>query len=284
VNARLQARILPDGRRLHLNDGPIDLVIEAWGEADAVSTAYRAARDCMDGLLDGLCGELPVLRGTAGPAGTSVGRRMQAAVAPYRAKMFITPMAAVAGSVADEVLAAMTEAAVLERAYVNNGGDIALHLSPGTRLALGAVDRPDRPALFGRANIEAGDGVCGIATSGWRGRSFSLGIADAVTVLAGCAAVADAAATVIANAVDIPDLPTIGRVPAETLDPMSDLGDRLVTRSVPPLSPARIDAALASGAAVAAALVATGQIVSAALHLQGETRVEGGRVAAIAAS
>ena len=64
----------------------------------------------------------------------------------------------------------------------------------------------------------------GIATSGWRGRSFSLGIADAVTVLADRAAAADAAATIIANAVDLPGHPAIVRVPACELAPDSDLG------------------------------------------------------------
>jgi ApbE superfamily uncharacterized protein (UPF0280 family) len=67
-----------------------------------------------------------------------------------------------------------------------------------------------------------------VATSGWRckgkgGRSFSFGIADAVTVLAGSAAAADAAATVIANAVDLPGHGAITRRPASAIDPDSDL-------------------------------------------------------------
>ena len=66
----------------------------------------------------------------------------------------------------------------------------------------------------------------GVATSGWRGRSFSLGIADAVTVLAATAAAADAAATIIANAVDLPGHPAIARRPASELEDDSDLGDR----------------------------------------------------------
>ena len=41
------------------------------------------------------------------------------------AQCLITPMAAVAGAVAEAVLAAMTAAAPLTRAYVNDGGDIA---------------------------------------------------------------------------------------------------------------------------------------------------------------
>ena len=76
----------------------------------------------------------------------------------------------------------------------------------------------------------------GVATSGWRGRSFSLGIADAVTVFAGTAAVADAAATLIANAVDLPGHPAFARAPARRCDPQSDLGERLVTVDVGPLA------------------------------------------------
>ncbi len=186
---------------------------------------------------------------------------------------FITPMAAVAGAVAEEILGAMLAAATLPRAYVNNGGDIALHLSPGTRVAVGMVDRPDRPSLFGTAEIAAADAVRGIATSGRRGRSFSLGIADAVTVLARSAAAADAAATVIANAVDLPGHPGIARRAAADFDPQSDLGRRLVTVAVAPLSEAEIARALRRGTGTARELRASGLIVAAALHLQGRTEV-----------
>ena len=141
---------------------------------------------------------------------------MMAAVAPYCERTFITPMAAVAGAVAEEILNAMTAAAELSRAYVNNGGDIALHLAPGEHFVAGMVERPDRPSLFGTATLDWAQPVRGIATSGWRGRSFSLGIADAVTVLADRAAMADAAATIIANAVDLPGHPAIVRVPARS--------------------------------------------------------------------
>jgi ApbE superfamily uncharacterized protein (UPF0280 family) len=204
-----------------------------------------------------------------------------AVVGRSQAEHFITPMAAVAGAVADEVLAAMTAAAHLARAYVNNGGDIAIFLAPGERFAIGLVDRPDRrsldpSALFARTVLSAEDHIGGIATSGWRGRSFSLGIADAVTVLARDAAAADAAATVVANAVDLAHHPAIVRVPACDLAPDSDLGDLLVTRGVGALTAAEIDAALAAGVAVAEGLVQRGLIAGAALHLAGETRVVGG--------
>jgi ApbE superfamily uncharacterized protein (UPF0280 family) len=198
---------------------------------------------------------------------------MMAAVAPYSERTFITPMAAVAGAVAEEILGTMTSAAKLSRAYVNDGGDIALHLEPGEHFVLGMIDRPDRPSLFGTARLDSMQPVRGIATSGWRGRSFSLGIADAVTVLADRAAMADAAATIIANAVDLPDLPSVTRVPARDLAPDSDLGDRLVTQAVGELSPTEIATALESGVAVARALLSDGLIRAAALHLRGETRI-----------
>ncbi|MEO9189530.1 MAG: UPF0280 family protein [Acetobacteraceae bacterium] len=275
---RLTARLLADGRRLHLNDGPIDLIIEAWGSPASVRAAYRAATARAATILDELCAELSLLRAPAtadSPGGRgATARRMQAAVAPHAASAFITPMAAVAGAVAEEVLGAMRDATDLARAYVNNGGDIALHLASGERLALGLVDRPDQPSLFARAIIEAAEPVRGVATSGWRGRSHSLGIADAVTVLADTAAVADAAATMIANAVDLPGhRPAITRVACNAIDPDSDLGDRLVTRDVGTLTCEEIEAALANGVAVARALVTAGLARTAALHLRARTMV-----------
>jgi uncharacterized protein len=282
LHPRQSARRLRDGR-LHLHDGPIDLVIEATGQPNAVEAAYAAATARFAGLLDELCAELPALRRPAGEGASLAGpiaRTMAAAVAPYAAAgVFITPMAAVAGAVAQTVLAAMLAAAPLARAAVNDGGDIALHLAPGTRTTLGLVDRADfsdgPPRLFGRATLEAADPVRGVATSGRGGRSFSLGIADAVTVLARTAAEADAAATVIANAVDLPDHPGIVRVPARAIQPDSDLGDRRVTRAVPGLRAHAIAAALDAGAACADDLLRRGLIHGAALHLQGVTEVVG---------
>ncbi len=271
-----QIRMLPDGRRLHLQDGPIDLIIEAFGTADATRAAYAAAAARFRSLLDELCDELPLLRMPADPDRCllqgQVAKRMHAAVAPFAAASFITPMAAVAGSVAEEILAAMTAAASLAKAYVNNGGDIALHLSATECFSIGLVDRPDRPNLFGKAVLSSADNVCGIATSGWRGRSFSLGIADAVTVLAAQASLADATATIVANEVDLPGHQAILRVPAQEIQADSDLGCRLVTRDVGPLEPAEVQEALGRGMNCAKRLLATGFITAAALHLQGETQ------------
>jgi hypothetical protein len=161
----------------------------------------------------------------------------------------------------------------LTRAYVNNGGDIALHLADGERFTIGMVERPDRPSLFGSVQIDASLAVRGIATSGWRGRSFSLGIADAVTILAETAAMADAAATVVANAVDLPGHPAIVRMPACEIAPDNDLGERLVTRDVGPLSPFEIDQAVHAGICVARELQSLKLIAAAAINLQGQTQI-----------
>jgi len=276
-----QIALLPDGKRLHLQDGPIDLVIEASGGEAEVRAAYEAAARRFTGLLDELCGELVELRQPADSARCTlkgvVARRMHAAVAPFAAKQFITPMAAVAGSVAEEILGAMLDVARLQRAYVNNGGDIALHLTNEERFTVGLMDRPDRYGLMRTMEIEADDPARGVATSGRHGRSFSLGIADAVTVLARAASQADAAATVIANAVDLPGHPAIVRCPANDLQPDSDLGARLVTRDVGQLREDEVDDALRAGAIRARQLLAAGLIEGAALRLLGETVVVGAK-------
>ena len=274
-----QIALLPDGKRMHLQDGPIDLVIEAKGGGAEVRAAYEAAARRFTGLLDELCAELVELRKAADPIRCKlegvVARRMHGAVAPFAADHFITPMAAVAGSVAEEVLGAMLNAAWLDRAYVNNGGDIALHLTDGEQFTIGLMDRPDRHGLMRTIVIEADDTARGIATSGRHGRSFSLGIADAVTVLARTASQADAAATIVANGVDLPGHPAIVRCPANELQPDSDLGARPVTRDVGALSESEIDHALRAGVNRAQKLLAAGLIEGAALRLLGETVVIG---------
>lgn len=273
----MRAAIRRMDNRLHLQDGPIDLIVEAFGAAREIDASYRAAGARFITILDALCEELPLLRAASAPRPKGVvARRMWDAVQPFARDVFITPMAAVAGAVAEEVLGAMTTAAQLQRAYVNNGGDIAVHLAAGETLRIGMVDRPDVPGMFGSLFVAADQPVRGIATSGWRGRSFSLGIADAVTVLADTAAMADAAATVIANAVDLPGHPAIERRPAVDLAPGNDLGERRVTVAVAALTAGEMEQALARGCRAAEQCLDRRLIRAAALHLGGLTRqVEG---------
>jgi uncharacterized protein len=265
---------LPDGR-LHLQHGPIDLIVQAWGEPCEVDAAYRQAIARFDDVLEGLVRELAILRmpvgdvlpGLAGP----VARRMAMAVWPYR-EVYITPMAAVAGAVADEMLAAMVKGRDLARAYVNNGGDIAFHLQSGESLRTAVVANLEAPGLDAIATLTADMPVRGLATSGWRGRSFSLGIADSATVLAATAADADAGATIVGNAIAIAH-PAVERRAASSLRDDTDLGDLLVTTDVGPLPEGAVAAALDAGMAEARRLLARGLIAGAALCLQGAWRL-----------
>ncbi len=275
-----QAGTLP-GNRLHLQHGPIDLVIKAEGEPALVARSYTAATERFHSVLNELVSELGLLRqplqGNTPPyASSPIACRMIAACWPYR-EAFITHMAAVAGSVADEIRAIMLATAPdLRMLYVNNGGDIAVYVAEGEILKIGVVADLAKAVPDGVISIVGGSGIGGIATSGWRGRSFSLGVADAVTVLAHSAAEADAAATIIANAVDVDD-PAVSRAPARSLDPDSDLGDFLVTTDVRSLPDHQIDAALSAGSDQARRLLDASMILAAALVVQGKWRIVQGR-------
>jgi ApbE superfamily uncharacterized protein (UPF0280 family) len=265
------AAMLP-GQRLHLQHGPIDLVIGADGARDA---AFDAARTRFRTVLDELVQELPLLRRAVGeiPAGAVAQRMHKACTRHADDATFVTPMAAVAGSVADAVLAAMVAAAPLTRAYVNNGGDIALHLAGAARFDIGLAGLDG--AGLGQVAITANSPVRGVATSGAGGRSLSPGIADSVTVLATDAAAADVAATLIAGSVDLPGHPAIRRAPACDVQDDSDLGHRPVVRAVGALTPDEVARALDRGVAVARGMRQRGLVIGAALMLRGQARVVG---------
>lgn len=281
VPGAAQCGRLSDGRWF-FQHGPIDCVIGAEGEQRAVAQAVDEAWRRFGGLLDELVAELPLLRADLSapeahliaPAGPVACRMVEACRAHALAGRFITAMAAVAGSVAQELIG-FFERPGIQRAHVNNGGDIALHLTPGTWFDIGLVTDPDaRTGLDGRFRVHAESPIRGVATSGWRGRSLSLGIADSVTVLAATAAQADAAATVIANAVNVDDA-RVQRAPAHRMRDGSDLGDRLATCAVATLPAELVAQALVAGAAQADHEIAQGRVLAAALCLQGRVRLCG---------
>jgi ApbE superfamily uncharacterized protein (UPF0280 family) len=270
--------LLGKGDRLHLNHGPIDLIIGADGPAQgARSRAFEAAAARFETILEGLVVDLDqhrrrLLCDTPLPT-DPVAQRMYTAALPFCTQTFLTPMIAVAGSVADEVLAAMRDSVSLTRAYVNNGGDIAVHLAQGASFSIAMAQDDGRD--LGRVRFSGEDGIGGIATSGARGRSHSLGIADSVTVLAQTAAQTDVAATLIANAVDLPDHTEVLREPACALQPDSDLGDRMVVTHVPRLGRPEREEALLAGAVLAQRFLDAGHVKGAALFLQGDAKMLG---------
>ena len=270
------------GQRLHLQQGPIDLVIQAEGEPDVVRQAHAIAQRRFGEVLPSLVQEIKLLRTPVqterNPMQGEVARLMWQACAPFAYGTFLTPMAAVAGAVAQHMLEPY-QCSGIDRAWVNNGGDIALRLTGSQVLRLGLFSEIDRVMsnlslgqqveLDGMATLDARSGVGGVATSGWRGRSHSLGIADSVTVFAANAMTADVAATLVANAVNIHD-ESIVRRRASDLSDDSDLGDYLVTVDVPKLAREKVSVALNRGLEKAQAYRDAGLLQSAVLICQGQ--------------
>jgi uncharacterized protein len=274
------------GERLHLRHGPITIVLKVWASGDVVRQAHRLVTRHFPKILPELADELAALRQPISKKSAKfqgkTAQRMADAVLPF-ADVYVTPMAAVAGAVAEEVLRIIQAAGPIEKAFVNDGGDIAFHLEPGQSLKFGVAgdfSEGPTPAINGSITLTSEMGLGGIATSGANGRSFSLGIADSVTVLAKTAATADVAATLIGNATNI-DSKAITRKPANKLDPDTDLGELLVTTKAGKLSAAERTAALDAGAKQAETYLANGLIAGAVLMLQGDVRAVGSPVATL---
>ena len=268
--------------RLHLQHGPIDIIAHVDAPEEVRKRLYTSASNRFSTVLVELVAEMDLLKQpwSADLPDPKGGIAQKMCFAVRGSNIFVTPMAAVAGAVADEVLEAMLYEAKntdpcleeIQRMYVNNGGDIAFWLNAGESFSIGVVDNPGIPELNARVSLAYESPVRGIATSGWRGRSQSLGIADAVTVLAGSAAIADAAATLIANDVNV-DYPGILKRPASEVKDESDLGMLPVTVDVPPLPVDQISEALKRGAQTAGNFIRTGKIEAAYLSLQKQTLV-----------
>jgi len=268
--------------RLHLQHGPIDIIVQVDAPEELRKRLYSSASNRFSTVLVELVAEMDLLKQpwSADLPDSKGGIAQKMCFAVRGSDIFVTPMAAVAGAVADEMLETMLFEAQkpdscvehIHRMYVNNGGDIAFWLNTGESFSIGVVDNPGIPELNARVSLAYESPVRGIATSGWRGRSLSLGIADAVTVLAGSAATADAAATLIANDVNV-DYPGILKRPASEVKDESDLGMLPVTVDVPTLPVDQISEALKRGAQTAGNFIRTGKIEAAYLSLQKHTLV-----------
>lgn len=259
--------------RQYFEHGPMSLVVDIDAPDAVAARSFTRAFQLFENLLEELVSELEILRAVAEdvtPLTGNVASEMRSAAIMCARGRFATPMIAVAGAVADAVRVEAHRHPDVARVLVNNGGDVSLGLSPGHQATVGVVPRLDASELAGSVSIGHDSAIRGVATSGHGGRSLSLGIADAVTVFAKSAAVADAAATMVANAVDLPDHPQIARVPADQIDESAALGSALVPVQVPPLNPDEAGAALGAGCAVAEELLSDSIIEAAILFLSGE--------------
>ena len=220
-------RILDDGR-VFFDYGPASMVVTARrGDedlSDLAASAFPFLRDSLSEIAEAL----PILRQLTGLP------RVMAESVLATGEPTLTPMAAVAGTVAD-AMADWLFARGADLVAVNNGGDVALRLGEGRSIRMGIL-----PDLNGRVTeiveIRAEDGIGGVCTSGLGGRSLTRGIAGGVTVFSRRCALADACATHIANCSYI-ESPRVHTCLAGEIEPESDIASLRIVTAVGPLLP-----------------------------------------------
>ncbi len=251
--------------------GPMRLSIHAFeDEKPLIDLAVEGGRLAFR-VLEDLARSLPVVRRKAhelraNEAASDVVRRMIEATQKMGAPD-LTPLAAVAGAVAD-VVADFLIGQGGTKIIVDNGGDIALRLKEGNVARVGIRTDIRAKNLAYLLLISSEMSIGGVATSGLGGRSFTKGIASAATVISHDASSADAAATVIGNATNV-ESPNIFRCTAETIYPDTDIPKEWVTVSVGKLSLRKIERALENGLSQAYALYHRDLIQGAFIAVQG---------------
>ncbi len=262
--------MLADGS-VFVEYGPMRLFIEASSDGKPrTNKAVSAARFSLD-LLAETAAELNILkkphRLIMAPPSGRIGAAMLEAV-QLIGDEDLTPMAAVAGSISDAVADYLVSFGCT-KVVVNNGGDLALRIKSPEMLVVGIRPDVNEPRVSGKITITENMECGGICTSGFGGRSFTKGIASAVTVFAQRASCADAAASAIANATLIKSA-TVVRREAESIDPSSDLKGSLVTYSVGDLSDKEEKTALIQGLHRAETLVSENKIIGAYICVKKE--------------
>ena len=255
--------------QIYLDYGPLQMTLSAWREGSPMKEALMDAAWYSMERLEEFIPFLPVAKGTADriqeewklPVSL---RYMLEGVRAARDDS-LTPMAAVAGSFAD-LAADYLQQRGASKALVNNGGDIAIRLRSGEKTRVGVLPAVDAAQFTHTMDVTGEDGIGGVATSGLGGRSFTKGIASAVTVLAATARIADSCATLIANHCDVEDVAILRRR-AEEIDPDTDIYGHWVTVDVLPLAAVQKERALAAGMKKARELMAGGIIQGAVLFV-----------------
>lgn len=226
-------------------NGPLHLVIRAWFKGvfqmDQTLAAADFAFECLDQVADNLTGlrQLPARSGFRPK--DPVPRAMVESVLTM-GDPALTPMACVAGAIADAVAEFLFDRGCT-RIIVDNGGDLAIRLAKGETARVGIRPDLNSPALSHVLVLDGTSPAYGVNTSGFGGRSFTTGIASAATALAASSALADAAATSIANACFVPDH-RIVQVPAAQLSPLTDIPRVPVTVNVGVLPDSQVKKAL----------------------------------------
>lgn len=231
---------LLSGNSIFVECGPMRLVIDARvGQVAQPQQALRAAEEAVR-FLEGVAAARPFL-------GRGYRESMPRVTDPLALKMIasvqavgdedLTPMAAVAGAMADAV-ADFLFARGMTRVLVDNGGDVAVRSCDGEPVRVGIRPQVDRKGISDVVLLGPERTAWGIATSGFGGRSLTRGVLESATVVAADASLADAAATAVANAGSVADGAVV-RMPAEAIDPYTDIAGLDVTARIGPLAEER---------------------------------------------
>ncbi len=256
---RLRVAWLPDGKRLHLKEGALDLIIQAFGRPPEVGRAYDACIERARALTVELTEDLPLLQAGKAAAG-AVGQRILAACKG----LDVPGLAALHGAVADELCAAMAAAGKVERAFVNNRGVLSFHLAEGQSLTPAMMDWPAYQRYNVTVPVSSALRTRGLAASGWVYDGLALGWVNRIHVAAESAALAAACLGAIA----VKMRPEGGGVmhQAEAVRPGCVLGSLEVYAPVP-VSGLEAEATLQRGVVKAQALMEAGTITLAAIEL-----------------
>jgi hypothetical protein len=232
-----QSIALLDEETILAECGPMRLAIRAWQDNRPQIALCRQAAEASFAYLEAVAKHRVVLsdfvRNIRDLPENGLAQRMIESVRAI-GDMDLTPMAAVAGTIADGV-ADWLFGRGPTKVVVDNGGDIAIRLAAGETATVGIRPQINGSDISHIAYLDERRLSWGVTTSGRGGRSFTRGIASAVTVIAENASIADAAATAIANAC-IVAASNIVQIPAEQIDPNTDLKGVAVTIDVGPLS------------------------------------------------
>jgi hypothetical protein len=217
--------------------GPMKLVISAFvGKVPQPEMGKRAAEESFKYLE-----QVAHLRDLLGRRCTEIPENLEDSLAVKMIKSVLTvgdkgltPMAAVAGTIADAVADFLFNRG-MTKVVVDNGGDVAVRLQEGASVTVGIRPEIGKQGISNVIVLDSRSPSWGVTTSGLGGRSLTSGIASASTVIAETASMADAASTAIANASFVKDEQVIQR-PAEEIDPETDIAGLPVTVKVGPLS------------------------------------------------
>lgn len=245
--------LIEDGVVL-VSSGPLHMTIKASQRGIPLTGLARSGADFALEILRQQAEYLPVIKQRV--ASLSVDRGYPEVVNLMISSCqrindpLLTPLAAVAGAASDMVADYIANYNAT-KIVVDNGGDIAIRIKGDESVKVGLRLNLARPEFNYTLLV---DRDCGICTSGFGGRSFTLGVADGVAVLAQKAAVADAATTFLANRTTV-NSPEIKRATAESIYPETDIPGLKVTQSIGVLNEGEIDFVLDRGKAEAIKLM-----------------------------